>query len=359
VTPAAANRARFVFPLVAVAVWRVSTAVIVWAAGASPLHRLYAWDGNIYRELLRDGYRASDPFAKPTAFFPALPWLTRAVEVVVRSEDAAVVIVSTGAALAAVLLVFEVVRVWRGERVARAAVVGLLVFPTSLFLGQFYAEGLFVASSAGALLARARDRMALAGALGAVTAAARIPGVLIVVPLAAGYFASHRRLDRRAWWCAAPIAGLVPIAVAQAVQAGDPLAFVSSQASTGRSLSVPWAPLWSGLRSILANGPGDWLELPLHVAAALALIVVGILVVRDRSWPVDARAWTVAMALVPLMSGEVIGSALYALAAWPAFGFVAVRQHRWPRPVTAVVVVGMAALGVAAAWRWGRGGFLG
>ncbi|TMK80484.1 MAG: hypothetical protein E6G46_09330, partial [Actinobacteria bacterium] len=96
---------------------------------------------------------------QPASFFPLLPWMTRAVRVVIRSELGAAILVTTVASFAAVVLVYEVMRRWKGEAVARWAIVLLLAFPTSFFLWEFYTEALFIALTAGALLAMMRRRV--------------------------------------------------------------------------------------------------------------------------------------------------------------------------------------------------------
>src|SRR5207253_2049898 len=91
------------------------------------------------------GYRPiAGSSQQPASFFPLLPWTTRAVHFVIRSELGAAIFVTTVASFAAVVLVYEVLRRWKGESVARWAIVFLLAFPTYFFLCEFYTHALFI-----------------------------------------------------------------------------------------------------------------------------------------------------------------------------------------------------------------------
>ena len=143
------GRRSWYFPVAAFAVWRLVQGVALVALGGSALPSLSAWDGLWFARILRHGYTPVRGDHQPTAFLPLLPWLTRGVQLVVRSEQVAATLVTTVAALGAVAVVYALGRRWKGEATARAAVVVLLVFPTSFFLWQFYSEALFVALTAG------------------------------------------------------------------------------------------------------------------------------------------------------------------------------------------------------------------
>ena len=68
------------------------------------------------------------------------------------------------------------------EDAARRTVVLIAFFPAAVFFSAAYTESLFLALSVGVLLAARRERWALAGALGALAAATRSMGVLLIVP---------------------------------------------------------------------------------------------------------------------------------------------------------------------------------
>jgi Gpi18-like mannosyltransferase len=116
----------------------------------------------------------------------------------------------------------------------------LLGYPSSAFLWQFLTEGLFISFSAGALLAQHNRRPVCAGVLAAFATATRPPGIFVVVALVAGELQRTRRLTRMCWWYTLGALGLVPVVIAQQVQAGDGFAFLHAEHAWYRGLSLPW-----------------------------------------------------------------------------------------------------------------------
>ncbi|HEX7095235.1 MAG TPA: glycosyltransferase family 39 protein, partial [Acidimicrobiales bacterium] len=144
-------------PLALWLAWRLAHLVLMHLVGGPPGR---SWDDGYYRTILRQGYRPFEPYGvwQQTNFFPLLPWVTRVVQAVVRSETVAIHTVLTVAQIAAVLLLYEHARRLRDERVALTAVAILLVAPPSVFLWLFFSEGLFLALSMAAMLCAARGR---------------------------------------------------------------------------------------------------------------------------------------------------------------------------------------------------------
>jgi dolichyl-phosphate-mannose-protein mannosyltransferase len=375
-----ARARRFVFPVSAFLVWRIAHLLIVQGFGGQSALRqvsglqpashpgFFLWDGAWYQLILRSGYRPIPGAAQqPANFFPLLPWATRAVRVVVRSELAAAIVVTSVAALAAVVLVFEVMRRWKGESVARWTVVLLLAFPTSFFLWEFYTEALLIAFSAGAIVAMHEDKVWLAGVLGGVAAMARPPGILVMVVLGVMYLEKRRAIHWDIAWLGLCAVGLGIVMVVMKQQAGNALAFSTGAQGWGRHFSLPWVPVNQSLRQyIRGSGPAlqgwSWSTLatvgsPRDVAATYVFLFLFV-VSMFRSWPWAARALIFTMTVAPITTGLVQSMDRYVLAAWPAFGVAAEVPRAW-RPwllggVTAVLI----ALSVAVLHDWSRGLFI-
>ncbi len=332
------------FPLVAFVIWRLAHGLVLALVGAAPLAPTFAWDAHWYVRIMRVGYLPwpETGATQATAFFPLVPWIGRAVGRLLGSERAAVLVVANGAALAAVLLVFAALRAWRGERVARAGLVVLLLYPSSLFLWAFYSEATFIALSAAALLSCHRGRSLLAGVLGVPLAMTRLPGVLIVPALIAGRIARRRRLDPASLALLLPVLGVLAVMLAQALEAGDPLAFLHAGAAWQRRLAPPWVIAADAVRLTLRHrwlasvALADLLSLLLMTAAAVLAVV--------RRWPATASVWIVLLTGITLCSGSSTSAMRYALGVWPAFGVLAEVGLALPRGVRWAA---MAALGAA------------
>src|SRR3954452_1538502 len=137
------------------------------------------WDAVWYLEVARDGYGSH---GRP-AFFPLYPLLVRAGGWVTGSPVVAGALISTACLVVALAAVHELTRLELGSPAGLWTVTALALSPVSFFFSAVYSESLFLALSAGTLLAARRGRWWWAGALGALAAATRSAGIVLLVPL--------------------------------------------------------------------------------------------------------------------------------------------------------------------------------
>jgi hypothetical protein len=217
------------------------------AAGDALVAPLARWDSVWYLAIANDGYPADDP--RRAAFFPLYPLLLRAAGVVVGDPIVAGVLVSLGCFAAALVLLHRLTELELGRPAARATLWAVALFPGAFFFSAVYSEALFLALSVGSVYAARTGRWAWAGALGALGAATRSAGVLLVVPLALLWLARAgerpRRLRDAAWIAVVP-AGLLAFCAALALGGGDPLAPMHAQDTWFRAFAGPFAGAWDG-----------------------------------------------------------------------------------------------------------------
>jgi hypothetical protein len=217
------------------------------------------WDSVWYLWIAQHGYSSR----LATAFYPLYPLLVRAATLGFIPPILAGTAVSIAAFMVSLYLLYRLVRLDFDDRVARLTVLLVAVFPTSLFFSAVYTESLFLALSVGATLAARTDRWALAGLCGALAAATRSAGVLIVVPLAMLYLygpaPGWRRLrsPRTPGWSAAALV-LVPLGLLAylgylALAHGWGLAPFQVEVFWGRRFAGPIG----GLAHALSALPGD------------------------------------------------------------------------------------------------------
>src|SRR3954454_9970624 len=208
---------------------------------AAPLAR---WDSVWYLAIANDGYPADDP--RRAAFFPLYPLLVRAVNAVVREPIVAGALVSLACFAAALVLLHRLTALELGAPAARAAVWALALFPASVFFSAVYSEALYLMLSVGCLYAARTGRWAWAGAAGALGAATRSAGVLLVVPLLVLWLARGERRPRDAAWIALVPLGLAAFCAALAAGGGDALAPFHAQDIWFRHFAGPFAGVWDG-----------------------------------------------------------------------------------------------------------------
>ena len=317
-----------------------------------------AWDGFWYAGIARSGY--SDPHSP--AFFPAFPYLVRAVTVATRNTVAAGVLVSLVCAALAMVVLYRMVEARFGAHAAAWTVAFLSLSPMSLFFQAVYSESLFLLCILGSLALAERGRWVAACAVGALAALTRNTGVLLCLPL---FFLYAERLhwtwrgahlrwprDLRLLWLGLIPAGLGLYMAYLWSQFGDPLRFVAVQRAWERYFATPPVTLWRGaataghvVRQIAAHWPlqaswmapagqGQWMIAQglLPFLAVVAAIVV--LVLAWRRLPAAYNVWALAVLVVPLFM-PMRGIPLYSLPrfllmAFPLFIGVALLTKRVP-----------------------------
>jgi hypothetical protein len=202
------------------------------------------WDSVWYLAIAGGGYPADDP--RRPAFFPLYPWLVRVAGVVTGQPLIGGALVSTVCFGGALMLLHRLCELELGPEAARWSVWALALFPASFFFSAVYAEALFLVLSLGSVYAARTGRWAWAGALGALAAATRSAGMVLVVPLALLWWRQGgRRPGQLAWLVLVPAAQAAFCALL-ALRGGDALAPFHAQALWFRSFAGPFAGVWDG-----------------------------------------------------------------------------------------------------------------
>ena len=356
-TSVAERRATLRFPLIAVLAWGAYQGLLLLLFHGPARGQYFQWDGWWYHQILLHGYVAGGRTAtRSTAFFPLLPWITAAIRVVLRSDVLTALLVEALATTAATLFVYRVISRCRGERVARLTILLWLAFPASIFLWQFYTESLCVAATAGAVYFAQESRRRASTALSIAATMTRLTGAFIVPALMLR--AWHHREPRRAWMMPAIGAlGFVPVAVAQGLQAGEPLGFLTAGAAWGRHLAWPWVGVVAFLHHATeANRPD--VGQPVDLIAVSLFVVLTILIFR-RPWPTELRVFLLLAVVVPLSSGTLQSGARYMQVAWPGFAVAADMLDRQPPMIRTMVILASLFLATMALRAWSSGLFVG
>jgi X-X-X-Leu-X-X-Gly heptad repeat protein len=301
-----------------------------------------------------------------TAFFPGIAWIAKGPDLVLP-HTTAMVFTANAVALLAFVAVWAVAKEWRDERLARASVMLLALWPASLFYWSFYSEALFVATTAGAVwFVRGVHRWPAALLLG-VAALTRSQGALVAAVIVVLRIARRRRIDGTALlYAAAATAGVLAVMYVQHQQAGDALAFLHHQDDWGRSFTFPWTTLREGIGALKSGTPRLATGLDLLGITAMGLAVIWSLWPRSRNArramrPLPTEAWllTVAILIVPLCSGLLSSMNRYVAAAWSGFVVLAAWLQT-AKPWVRWVVYGALALASVVFTRyWAEGEFIG
>lgn len=396
------------FPIVVFVIWRLAHLWLTIRHNGSAVETSYNYDGERYLLILFRGYAVPNAEMPNTAFFPMISWASAPVYWVNRSTPWTVHIMASLTAIGAYVSVWGVAKLWRGEYIARRAVLLLALSPASLFLWAFYSEGLFIMLGAGVVWADRRGHRGLAAALCVPLAVTRsvgilVPAVMVLVhviengpplrdemkrwwgPVVAGlaglsvvvfsitvqvrYLAPgvvavavwallRRRFD---WWSAAYLGaaglGIVAVMIVMWKQAGDPLAWLKVQEDWGRGLDQPWKSVIQGFQNLYPDA--DTIMVPALVARNLdiwSVLLVAFPVAyaglsrRDR-FPMETWMLGLMLIALPLYSSVLASFNRFALADWVIYPVYASFLTRIPKPWRTLPWAAFAAGSAIATWQ--------
>lgn len=289
--------------------------------GRGTLDVLQSWDGRWYRTIATHGYllipgRQSDP-----AFFPLLPIVLRISRLVGLSYGIGSVVVSSVAFGIGLLALYELVRTWLPEPIARRSAVYAAIFPMSFVFSMMYPEAIAFALIALAGVFAARRRWASCAACAAAATLARPEGAILIIPIAAAAAQAWKSMPtasrgRAVGAALSPIAALVGYSGYLWWSLGQPFAWTKAQAAWGRSFHS--TGIYAALLSLLtaARHHETWL---FRDGIFCLVFLVCLLVAWRAGVP---RAWIVAgaaMVLLPLTSGAFTSDARFGLLALPVY----------------------------------------
>jgi hypothetical protein len=306
---------------------------------------LHAWDGAFYAGIARGGYNAVPKSG--LRFFPLFPLAAKVVAYLPGvSATAAVVIVANACALVAGFLLYRLANVERGDdELARRAVWLLYLLPPAFVLVIGYAEAMFLLLSVVIFLAMRERRWIIAAIAGFLAGLTRPIGVLLVVPLAVE--AWQQRSRRGLVAATTPLLGAIAYLAWAEHLTHDFLYPVRVQENASRrgGWVDPARALWHATHELFH---GDHVSAGIHVVSALLLI--GLLVVLARRWPVSYTLYAAAVLFVALSSRNLDSLERYGLSAIPFVLAAAdvVNDDTVERAVLVVSVAGLVAASVLA-----------
>lgn len=339
------------------------------------------WDSMWFLGIADTGY-ASDP-GRP-AFFPLYPGLVALVSHITGTFALAGIVVSVLCFFAGLVFFHLLATIEVGAVAANWATMALALFPGAFWFSSVYSESLFLMLSVGAVYFARERRWLPAAVLGALAAATRSAGVLLVIPLALLWWDAHRADPERNGWSgllAAPavLLGLLAVSLTMVTMGLDFGSPFSAQERWGRTFQGPWVGLWDGttaawdgVRQLIHGRPpplyfekagGDPMAIARHNLLLWITLVVAV-VPAAAAWkwlrPAHAAYATAALLLPlsypvepqPLMSLPRFVAVLYPLPL--VVGVWMARGPRW-RGGTLLVIsaIWLAVVsGLVTNWRW-------
>ena len=267
-----------------------------------PLRNWFAQDGTQFISIAEHGY---DQWWR-TAFFPLFPLLEHVLAPLFGGDAGlAGMVIANAAFLGALVVLRDLVGQEFDTDVARRTVLYLAIFPTAFFYFAPYSESLYLLLSLGAFSALRRRHWWLGGLLGGVAALARPESVILLIPFAVEIGMAWRYGLARWWqalWAALIPAGIGVYSIYLYVLFRNPLEFLAARSYGTGSFQWPWQGTVEAITTLSTagrHGSVDLTHLILSLVAALALIVLAALVLRNL--PLSYGLYTVALLLFVLL----------------------------------------------------------
>lgn len=303
-----------------------------------PLDGLVRWDSFWYTGIAGSGYSYTPGAQSTVAFFPLYPLSINLVTFGTGNAYIAGLLVSNVAFIAALFMLYRLVRDSDGAPTAGRTVFYLAAAPTAFFFSALYSESLFLALAVACLWSARRGQWLWAGLFGALAAATRSTGVVLAAALAIEGLQQSGALSRVSSapltkrvissWPAVVAAAIVPLGIVAyagylGVTLGNPWSFIEAQAAWGRG---------AGLDGILRLVPNTMNELRIgsgmlagQFSAATAIdllftlvagasLVVSVFTVRP-----SYVVYALGTFLIPLASGTVLSMSRFSLVLFPCF----------------------------------------
>jgi hypothetical protein len=320
------------------------------------------WDSVWFLRIAEGGYDEAR-----AAFFPVYP----ALLALTGSTVAGAVVLSAAATVAGLVVLHRLVALDHGERAAALTVALVAWFPMAGFLSAVYSEGVFLALSAGSVYAARTGRWAWAGALGALAAATRSAGLVLLVPLVVLWWrrpAAERAPAQLAWLALVP-GGQLLFVLALWAGGVDPLApFRAQEAFWGRAFAGPLGAVPDAVAAAGRGAPhlleagltGEVARMDVMLLGALVLALVALAGAARRLHPAYA-AYAAAALLLPLSypvpAQPLMSLPRFLLVLWPLhlwFALWLLDRPAWaPRVALAVSAAGLAVtVALFSTWHW-------
>jgi hypothetical protein len=284
-----------------------------------PSRRGYAsltgWDAAWYRDIARHGYDFTHA-REGLRFFPLFPLVGHAVAWLPGVGAAtAVVVVANAAAFALGFVLYALVVQERHDEVlARRAVYLVYLLPPAFVLVMGYAEALFMTATVIGLMTLRARRWWVAALAGLVAGLTRPVGILLAVPALVEVIRTRDRSPGAIAAVIAPAAGAFAYLAWAARRTHDffyPIRVQQDPAKRGHWVD----PVRAVAHAFNEAFTGDHLSAGVHAIAALVL--VALLVVLYRRWPLSFAVYATVALVAALSSHNLDSLERYALATVP------------------------------------------
>lgn len=325
------------------------------------------FDGEHYLSIAMYGYKDLQ-----LAFFPMYPLFMNFVAKIVGTNTASYLwsglLISNLFFLGSLILLWKVIRLDYSEKVAKIAIILILIFPTSFYFGAVYTESLFLFLSLSTYYLYRKDKYLFSGLIGIIMTLTRLYGIFVIVMIGIDVLVSESNLynifKKRIYLIGISIFGLLSYMWFCFISKGDALAFYTLQTNVGehRSLNLILLPqvFYRYVVKIIPNL--TWNYPPVVFTTLLEFLVACLflfaLIVGFKKMRWDYWTYILLGYLVPTLTGSFSSLPRYVVVLFPAFIFTAMKLERVNSHLRLGIYIVMAIIALIAEMLFFRGYFV-
>lgn len=281
------------------------------------------WDGGHYIGIAKAGYSEKFQYA----FFPLYPLAIRVLNQVTQNYLAAAILVSVGSTFLGLHLLYKLVAVDFGKKIAEKTVLAFLFFPASFFLLTAYSEGLFFFLTVLAFYFLKQNKLFWATVVISLVSATRLVGLAVVAALWIDVL-TRQGLNKQNWYILFAPLGFIVYCIFLYHQTGDPFYFITAENHWQRSFTTPGVGFWETLRNII-NGGFAALNFNMFLDLVFAILGVGFAIRSFRFLPPSFAIYSLLAVGIPLLTPTLSSMPRFLLPVFPIFILVALIKNRY------------------------------
>ena len=300
------------------------------------------FDGQRYLELAQNGYGFERKNISNYAYFPIYPWAIKTFNIL-GSYLASGLLLSHLFLILAIYFLYKLINLDHKSKIAKSAVMLLLVFPVSFFFGSVYTESLFLLLAVLSFFFARKNNFFLAGIFAALASATRITGIFLWPALVYEFWLFHGRdikksLNPGALWLILPPLGLLSFIRFQASQTGDAFTFIRLQSDFvgggGDKLVLIYQVFFRYAKMVLFINHTDPLFFTVLLELLSAILILLVLVFSLKKIRFSYWIFTLFSYLLPTFTGTFVSMPRFTIVLFPIFIYLALwfdRQHPFVR----------------------------
>jgi len=297
------------------------------------------FDGKHYLDIAENGYSYQYKTDKDYGLFPVYPLLIRKLNFF-SSYLTSGLLISHIALFVSLLFLYELIKIDFKSKIAQSAIILLLIFPTSFYLGSVYTESFFLMLSVMTFYFARQKKFLLAGLFAAIASGTRITGIFLLPALAYEIWLDRGQSLKSVFTkekilalLAAP-AGLLFYMRFLLLKTGNPLYFTEIQANfAGRSsdkLILLHQIFFRYLKMIIFVNHTDPLFYTVLLELLSAVIIILFLLFAFKKIRFSYWVFVAASFFLPTLTGTFMRMPRYTIVLFPVFIFLATwidKQH--------------------------------